>query len=941
MKRFHIFSLIAGCFLLASCVEDIDRTDNSKVIGGIPVTATLPFQTSTSNNVTKATAADEDAIYDLYVVIFEEDGTFSSAQYFSTEQLQAFNLVKANSVKIQTLSGRKKIFAVANVTDNSFSEGTKHLKADIDAFIKKTGSNTLSHWKGLTAWISQPQVTWGEGRFLMTGFFSNSPGKGDQLFDDSADGLCVIDDNGNVKTAGKIELARTVSSFTFNISAGTGVTFEPTSWHIVNAAKSVYLYKQDGYGIPEKLGSFSTFETTPDKVSGNTINFYLLENRQEAQLPNPGLLNTYEEADWREDRENNAPGKGTYLVLKGLYKGKEVSPFLTKAMALPTTDVEATVTYYIHLGYIKSADDFDVLRNYKYTYNVQVNGIKNIIIEASDGTETKRADGDAFFYDAEVINVDAHYERVELTFNNINYMDKFLCGIQTAKTGWGYVALDQATGTKDDTNWVYFIDKTALNADRPNFKDPAASGLMTIRELSAKFNAGDYDGDNVTFYAYVSENYYDDGLPLNEFISYESTTGELKSRMMMISVTRKKAGNSSVSTSKYIIKQKPIITIYNMANPTVRNSKTFGMEWINENLPASYYTSTSFADKAALGLTYDNTGVSPKANASRTDGLYNQKRELTNRSWSSNDIRQYEDQSRARAYAACMSRNRDEDGDGTISDDEIKWYLPALNQYLYVWNGMEALPDAATLYPKEFRDAKTWQFYHFASSGAMTFWSEEGCATSGYLTSHLNGKKHIRCARNMGPKEVLDQDGAPIAIAEKSEPEDENYIVLDVAGRLVNSSLRDHVGSTLTRHNEYGGTALGLSGSNNRLYKGQLLVQKESFLISDNTSWKNVMNLMYTNNPCAKYGEGWRAPNQRELILLSTVGGFGPNADFHTFAGTYFSFVDIASGGGGTPMKTAHPDDKNNARIGFTYSDDGRICLDLPSKIGIRCVKDN
>lgn len=40
-----------------------------------------------------------------------------------------------------------------------------------------------------------------------------------------------------------------------------------------------------------------------------------------------------------------------------------------------------------------------------------------------------------------------------------------------------------------------------------------------------------------------------------------------------------------------------------------------------------------------------------------------------------------------KSYLAAMSRNRDTNDDGKISDNELKWYVPARNQCIALWLG--------------------------------------------------------------------------------------------------------------------------------------------------------------------------------------------------------------------------------------------------------------
>ena len=50
------------------------------------------------------------------------------------------------------------------------------------------------------------------------------------------------------------------------------------------------------------------------------------------------------------------------------------------------------------------------------------------------------------------------------------------------------------------------------------------------------------------------------------------------------------------------------------------------------------------------------------------------------------------------AFAACLSRNRDLNGNGTIDIDEIRWYMPSINEYIRIGMGATAISNEAQLY---------------------------------------------------------------------------------------------------------------------------------------------------------------------------------------------------------------------------------------------------
>ena len=95
-----------------------------------------------------------------------------------------------------------------------------------------------------------------------------------------------------------------------------------------------------------------------------------------------------------------------------------------------------------------------------------------------------------------------------------------------------------------------------------------------------------------------------------------------------------------------------------------------------------------------------------------------------------------------------MSRNRDENGDSKISKDEMKWYLPAIYQYMDIWMGTFGLPNGFALYQKN------GDYDHFyASNKKYILWAEEGSSFGNDNDKYEPGRHYgrsIRCIRNLG-----------------------------------------------------------------------------------------------------------------------------------------------------------------------------------------------
>ena len=110
----------------------------------------------------------------------------------------------------------------------------------------------------------------------------------------------------------------------------------------------------------------------------------------------------------------------------------------------------------------------------------------------------------------------------------------------------------------------------------------------------------------------------------------------------------------------------------------------------------------------------------------------------------------------------CLRRNRDENGDGKINIEEIKWYTPAIGQFDYTWFGRNNLSTSSVLYQN--RDWSTKITIYASSTAAsnnatQAFWAHEGSSksstkdkfdTSAAAGIYPNDNTMIRCFRNLG-----------------------------------------------------------------------------------------------------------------------------------------------------------------------------------------------
>ncbi len=977
MKRSSIYQIILAFLLLASCTTE-DTTDpaGGKVTEGLPVTVYLPYGSGMPVTYTKADG--DDTVRDLYVLLFDEQGMHEGNYFFSVADGTLDT--SAKRVRISTTTGKKIIYAVANTGASNFNSAAAgiSLRQQIDAWWSQ-GHETLAEWLTQGAAMVAERTDWSPTELLMSGRYGSAMPQVTDTYAETADNseVCLFREDGTIARANgsapdanaKVWLTRTVASVTFQIQTGTytvngkEVTFEPQSYSVCNLPSAVSLYA----GTQPTTAVFTPEANSFDgKINGNTFQFFMLENRQ---ADGTGLN--------EESREalRSTSHAGTYIILKGKYRGKELNPFFPEKTETQTAT--ADVTYYIHLGYIDQyggANDLSVYRNHKYIYNVRVAGVNDIIVEATTENGSPRADGDVVFTDGEPIDVDAHFSKRLLVFNpgeDLTQGGEVVCSVKTAATGWAEMNINDLNA---DINWVYFVEKSQAEAlweqglgPDFTFTDPVRSeGILTVRELADKL-AGECKETGISVYAYIRENYYE-GMALADYINYQSTTGSAKTRTMAIALRTENAnGSSSVSSARYIIRQKPIVAFFDMSSSLVSGGQSWGMEWVNESEEPAYFNpSTSLRDKAL------NTGISYKRDDSRfnafgispSDGLTNMKTEIAGYVRSTTGWKELETNrvaetgltetggtNYAAAYAACMSRNRDENGDGRITDEEIKWYLPAIDQYQHFWIGTNAVPEEATLYPAEFRLRNSIntnpnlvrEMFTMLSSGGHRFFADEAFGVRrGDYANHA--RNHLRCARNIG-------SGHKVEVAQVSEGSSSKTYAIN--GYLTESSLRNPLtsGTTLPSHNEY--------SSWNRL-PAKLEVKTTSIKANELPNGGVYLNLLKyihdgkgLNNPCNKYNvdgqTGWRVPNQRELILFTTLGNLGGEL---LFTQTFSSLWDFNNwtrsarreeGPGGTginiPAASRYGYIYNATELQLPFNDNG-IVWAYNFACNIRCVRD-
>lgn len=285
----------------------------------------------------------------------------------------------------------------------------------------------------------------------------------------------------------------------------------------------------------------------------------------------------------------------------------------------------------------------------------------------------------------------------------------------------------------------------------------------------------------------------------------------------------------------------------------------------------------------------------------------------------------------------CMARNRDNNGNGIIEKDEVRWYLASIQQLVGLFVGNGVIQQSARLYyrtpeQKESEDMDDWyQFVisstHNASGGGpIVIWGQEGLSTSSLSDSQKWAKDvtayGIRCVRNLGVDSNAPINEPPADFLTKTDNADGS--VTFEATHLNAAALRDYTSTDLPYADEW--------SSANRLYK-RFEVAPEYTDFSSEIHFATFQADIdargsYLSGYCP---EGYRIPNQMELAMMN----YYMDLSYNLYSRTYWSFGPY-SGNYGSNGKRGDAKD-----IGFIRLENKNLTVDASNRTKYaRCVKD-
>ena len=433
---------------------------------------------------------------------------------------------------------------------------------------------------------------------------------------------------------------------------------------------------------------------------------------------------------------------------------------------------------------------------------------------------------------------------------------------------------------------------------------------------------------------------------------------------------------SDVITSSHSIIQRSIQTFYNTYSPDLRTL------WGTEHLDEMEYRIRKQKDPSQAIWPWWKSGrslpTSTKPN-SEENGRYNSAAIWgisASPEWDTfldydvdNDHPELKEDYHYLAYS-CLTRNRDNDGDGVIDPEEVRWYTASVNQLVGMWVGNEALSPSARLYQPENKnsigDNREWRSWVVSSTASTitnprVIRAEEGATKSNYdsytwaYTSYPSVKftlddRHqvssVRCVRNIGtydkggevtdiseadlnviPDEYYDSPQGFNASGKVNANGDGTYTLR--FSRLDPRCIREFTSLDLPYADEY--------SMRNRVYM-EMIMQDPSaeVTVPANKTQEELNDLITAAGHNTYCPAGYRLPNMTELLLMTALQPSG----YWTDGKKYPSRTYYSRGKRGSKITPGE-----NHKIGWGY--DGGIMHMHNSRekeatimTDLRCVKD-
>lgn len=916
------------------------------------------------------------------------------------------------SVSVKTLSGPSYIVAVANVTDNMGVTPDNLTPRPLSELLSDDMTWDGFLKIGVVSPSTQTLVNAPNPPIAMAGAYTNikvgDPHTPQHTLsewqkENFTPYTIPYNETGTVSlTDGAIHMRRLVSQIRFNIIPGkTGdidMKITPHYYKVVNVPRFSYLYERGGeaegnvknyganFGDACNVDNAASFYWNSAEYTSNNIqqtdaghysfNFWQGENKHEAITP----IQNYDGRDAESttplpginpDNGQNiqtATGTGLFTSLTGeTWTSNNMATFVLLSCTVDYadrinvdsngeitpggTEVQRTgdALFLIHLGYMNGqVTDFNCYRNTQYTYNLTVNGVNDIRVEAFHGSETPGVSGMVADVESEFLDLDCHYNvyNIQLSDEELSKYDA------STNKGFGFMMTTYDSGVEKSYSEESFINRSFddLSDSDKQYLDwvelrpttgedaiadykPRADGNDTFNLADASRGIRDDQKSRSGWYTvFVREYTYEaEGANESTFVNGKPIWHRYvfaNPRRFYIRTTKAVSsdGQSMYTRAKYAAVQKSIMSYYDQGSipessitGKVKGS-AIGVEAVNEtyglNMRQSY--SGGNADNGRLNCwnyynrndynqwsyNIESTNQKIKASDNYEAGIKAATYPVASLApYGETDPNAYDPQPNSyveadyiQAINACMNRNRDNNGDGVINLNELRWYVPAMGKYLRMLIGQNALePNELVGFasmpnrPSGLNDNGQWGRYLFYGSDGKVLWAMEGMSVSDYNT-YCEYPWQVRCIRNLGTNLAVTVDNDPTIPAYTFIPNDNsNY---KKGGRVEMTYYQ----ATTMRNTAYNGNGTGagrmpvhlISDPANSLYRygfeiyevdesngtisAEGTTRKQGWIVLMDNINDRPADTSKSSNPCTQKGDRWRLPNVKELAIMRNLG---------------------------------------------------------------------
>ena len=452
-----------------------------------------------------------------------------------------------------------------------------------------------------------------------------------------------------------------------------------------------------------------------------------------------------------------------------------------------------------------------------------------------------------------------------------------------------------------------------IKREKVKYDEYKEAGFTGTNPSAFRQNANGQYIINIT--AFINEYYYDTHPTENKVITWKDFVNRPNRLMHILCDTKSsKDGASSTTGSIVTFRQRSIQTPYNITKDEITSA--FGCETVDETreMNLSFYENDDSYREVNLG---NNSTTNGTYNTSCLWNLFSNgafKTGNRREQWSTyldyevpnaegDGYNHFLRQGKLCMRYSAMTRNRDNNGNGYIDPEEVRWYITPLQQLYTLYIGDLGLNSEAHLYPTSLASLPNQQQNgvwiwrnHIVCSNQTTItnssqyidrywpdmlWAEEGVSVSGYGQEWSKpAYKSIRCVRNLGLPSPTET-----SIADKNANIPESIILAENAGGGVyrfdltnvnDKSVRYYTTHELIPNDE--------NGESSRTYYG---FETYPSFTSYSDNYMNLKSMLESgDSPCP---DGYRVPNVRESAIMSLFCPAEWWGNHNTYSCSYYS----------------------------------------------------